>query len=167
MKAESVRICPACGTRNKPKWEYCVKCGESLQDVALGIPAGDTAAAEPEVVQEAGPFPWVALVTSIVLLGGAVYFYKNYQGVEAKPDPGVWTAPTVPPSTAAAATPADIASAIAGRISQRIPRVNAPATRRPPSSGSERPRSGTARWSNTSPRSCMRKDSTPTPRIST
>ena len=103
MKAESVRICPACGTRNKPKWEYCVKCGESLQDVALGIPAGDTAAAEPEVVQEAGPFPWVALVTSIVLLGGAVYFYKNYQGVEAKPDPGVWTAPTVPPSTAAAA----------------------------------------------------------------
>ena len=39
MKAESVRLCPACGTRNKPKWEYCVNCGESLQDVALGIPA--------------------------------------------------------------------------------------------------------------------------------
>lgn len=104
MKAESVRICPACGTRNKPKWEYCVKCGESLQDIALGIPAADAAAAaEPEAIEEAGPFPWVALVASVVLLAAAVYFYKNYQGVEPKPDPGVWTAPTVPPSTAAAA----------------------------------------------------------------
>ena len=103
MKADSVRICPACGTRNKPKWEYCVNCGESLQDVALGIPAGEAAAAEPEIVEEAGPFPWVALVASMVLLGAGIYFYKNYRGVEQKPEPGVWTAPTVPPSTAAAA----------------------------------------------------------------
>lgn len=106
MKAESVRICPACGTRNKPKWEYCVNCGESLQDVALGIPSGDTAAAavaEAETVQPAGPFPWVALVASIVLLAAAVYFYRNYEGTSERPDSAIWTAPTVPPSTQAAA----------------------------------------------------------------
>ena len=103
MKDESVRICPSCGTRNKPKWEYCVKCGESLQDVALGIPAAETVVAEPETVEATGPFPWVALIASVVLLAAAVYFYKNYKGVEPKPQAGVWTAPTVPPSTAAAA----------------------------------------------------------------
>jgi tetratricopeptide (TPR) repeat protein len=105
MKAESVRICPACGTRNKPKWEFCVKCGESLQDVPLGIPAaeGAGAAAEAEAVEAAGPFPWLALGVSIVLIGAAVYFYRNYRGAEAGPAPGIWTAPTVPPSTEAAA----------------------------------------------------------------
>jgi len=104
MKAESVRVCPACGTRNKPKWDYCVNCGESLQDVALGIPAAETAAAaEPEALEEAGPFPWLALGASIVLLAAAVYFYRNYRGVPESPAPGIWTAPTVPPSTQAAA----------------------------------------------------------------
>jgi tetratricopeptide (TPR) repeat protein len=106
MKAESVRLCPACGTRNKPKWDYCVNCGESLQDVALGIPAAETAevaAAEPEGVREAGPFPWLALGASVILLAGAVYFYRNYRGVPESPTPGIWTAPTVPPSTQAAA----------------------------------------------------------------
>jgi tetratricopeptide (TPR) repeat protein len=107
MKADSVRICPACGTRNKPKWEYCVKCGESLQDIPLGIPAdGATAAAEAdtEVVSEAGPFPWVALVASAVLIAAAIYFFRTYRGDEGRPDPGAWTAPTVPPTRPAAAT---------------------------------------------------------------
>jgi tetratricopeptide (TPR) repeat protein len=106
MKADSVRICPACGARNKPKWEFCVKCGESLQDVALGVPAagGSTAAvADTEFVQEAGPFPWVALAASVALLAAAVYFYRNYSGVGETPNPGIWTAPTIPPSTPAAA----------------------------------------------------------------
>src|SRR5688572_6344591 len=106
MKAESVRICPACGARNKPKWDFCVKCGESLQDVPLGVPADEGAAAavaQPEFVEEAGPFPWLALAASAVLLVAAIYFYRNYEGSEQAPNPGIWTAPTIPPSTPAAA----------------------------------------------------------------
>jgi tetratricopeptide (TPR) repeat protein len=106
MKADSVRVCPACGTKNKPKWEYCVNCGESLQDVAIGIPSAEATtvtAAEAERVEEAGPFPWVAVAASIVLLAAGIYFYKNYRGGEQKIDPGVWAVPTLPPSTQAAA----------------------------------------------------------------
>jgi len=36
------RVCPACGTRNKPKWDFCARCGESLQ----GVPLGEVAPAE-------------------------------------------------------------------------------------------------------------------------
>jgi len=106
MKAESVRICPVCGSRNKPKWEYCVKCGESLQDVPLGIPAAEgeaAAAADVEAVEEAGAFPWLALGASVVLLVAAVYFYRNYHGSEETANPSLWTAPTLPPTTQAAA----------------------------------------------------------------
>jgi predicted Zn-dependent protease len=31
----SAIICPACQARNRPKWEYCVRCGESLDGVAV------------------------------------------------------------------------------------------------------------------------------------
>lgn len=104
MTDESVRICPACGTRNKPKWEFCVKCGESLQDVSLGVPAPEAeAAAEVEAIEGAGPFPWLAVAGSALLLAAAVYFYRNYRGVEQAANPAVWTAPTLPPATQAAA----------------------------------------------------------------
>src|SRR5262245_25954235 len=41
MAKEQSKVFPACGTRNKAKWECCAKCGESLQKVS----AQDSAAA--------------------------------------------------------------------------------------------------------------------------
>jgi Flp pilus assembly protein TadD len=37
MKPGEVRVCPSCGTRNKPKWDYCVSCGEALEGVPMGF----------------------------------------------------------------------------------------------------------------------------------
>jgi predicted Zn-dependent protease len=31
----SAVICPSCQTRNRPTWEYCARCGESLEKVAI------------------------------------------------------------------------------------------------------------------------------------
>ena len=30
-RADDALLCPACGARNKAKWEFCARCGESLQ----------------------------------------------------------------------------------------------------------------------------------------
>jgi tetratricopeptide (TPR) repeat protein len=32
-------LCPACGSRNKPKWEFCARCGESLASAEKQKPA--------------------------------------------------------------------------------------------------------------------------------
>jgi tetratricopeptide (TPR) repeat protein len=40
-------ICPACGSRNKPKWELCARCGESLASAAQQKPAPTVRAAAP------------------------------------------------------------------------------------------------------------------------
>ena len=34
MAEQDLKLCPACETRNKVTWEFCVKCGESLGEVA-------------------------------------------------------------------------------------------------------------------------------------
>ena len=34
------KICPHCGTRNKPQWEFCAGCGESMVDVTQTIVGG-------------------------------------------------------------------------------------------------------------------------------
>ena len=61
------RMCAACGTRNNPKWEFCVRCGEALD------PGSDqefeVAEAEPEeVVPITTGFPW----RTVLLLAAAV-----------------------------------------------------------------------------------------------
>jgi len=45
-KKEQSKTCPACGTRNKAKWDFCVRCGESLQ----GVEPSEDAAPKPTVV---------------------------------------------------------------------------------------------------------------------
>src|SRR5262245_54663013 len=77
MKAGDVRICPTCGTRNKPKWEFCVSCGEPLQDVSVTQPMlPPVASAAPTVVVEAlpraGPSPF-GLLVGLALAAGAGY----------------------------------------------------------------------------------------------
>ncbi len=42
MAASDALVCPACGARNKPKWEFCVRCGESLQGAETAAPLAKT-----------------------------------------------------------------------------------------------------------------------------
>ena len=71
MKAGEVRICPSCQTRNKAKWEFCVRCGESLQGVRLGEGAAGAAPAAVEAETDGVPFPWISVVGALLALVGA------------------------------------------------------------------------------------------------
>jgi len=41
----SAIICPACQARNRPQWDYCVRCGELLERVAITVPGAQGATA--------------------------------------------------------------------------------------------------------------------------
>jgi predicted Zn-dependent protease len=96
-------LCPSCGTRNKPKWELCVRCGESL---AGALPAPDSVGGKTTaMVSDAGlaePSPWNAVLAVLALgafvgVGAAATKYVYRAGPAAVPDPTALTIPTQPP----------------------------------------------------------------------
>src|SRR5688572_23646940 len=111
-KASDFRICPACQTRNKAKWDFCARCGESLQNVPLGMPE-PAAGAEPIAVREApGDFSLSGVLTALVAVaafGVAAYFLARPPVAPENPDPEIFTMPTMPPAapSTAAGGPAD------------------------------------------------------------
>ena len=48
--AQDLKVCPVCETRNKITWDFCVKCGESLAEVAAGVADAEVAPAGGEGV---------------------------------------------------------------------------------------------------------------------
>jgi tetratricopeptide (TPR) repeat protein len=79
-KAEAFRVCPKCGTRNKGKWEFCVRCGESLQDVTVASSSPSTPAkAKIQVgpASEASPVGALALAVLFVgALAGGIWWWR-------------------------------------------------------------------------------------------
>lgn len=87
--AADFRVCPACGTRNKLKWEFCVKCGESLQEVQ----AERAVAAAREVAAEGPGFNWGGALGTLLALGIAAYVGLNFRPEPAKADPDLFANP--------------------------------------------------------------------------
>jgi Flp pilus assembly protein TadD len=85
------RICPACGTRNRLKWEFCVKCGESLQEVATGAQAAAAAAA---AVPDVGAFDWKGALITVAALGAAIVVGLRFRPEPAAVDPAIFASPT-------------------------------------------------------------------------
>jgi predicted Zn-dependent protease len=95
-------ICPACQARNRPKWEYCARCGESLEAAVA-----DDAGALPSAKQPAGDFSSLYLAAIVaILVGTPVLACRDLARGPAPPaaTPGVFTfggSPTpVPPAVA-------------------------------------------------------------------
>jgi predicted Zn-dependent protease len=67
MPTAGFRTCASCGTRNKPNWEFCVRCGEPLEAAAPALDfEDDTAAAEPTPVDtDRSGFPWRSVLTLV------------------------------------------------------------------------------------------------------
>jgi predicted Zn-dependent protease len=99
MSSAAFRVCPACGSRSKLKWEYCAKCGESLQDVAPGDGAGPTPTpVRAETTGEPSGFRIPAsLLVGVAALGVAVYAYSQ-RDASRDVEPAIFTIPTLPPT---------------------------------------------------------------------
>jgi tetratricopeptide (TPR) repeat protein len=111
MKPGDVRICPSCQARNKPKWEFCVKCGEALDDVPVassGPGAGKASVRVKAMPREEvrGGVPWLALV-GLVGMGAAVWFgLQAARSPERRTEGSAASAPpllNLPPATGAPA----------------------------------------------------------------
>ena len=98
MKDNDLRVCPSCGGRNKAKWDFCARCGESLAEVPVGAPETTVAQAEP-VVDMDEPFPWRGLLGTAIAIGAAVAFWNFKPG--PPPGPGLFAVPRDAPSSVA------------------------------------------------------------------
>jgi tetratricopeptide (TPR) repeat protein len=90
--ASNFRTCPQCSTRNRLDKEFCVKCGESLENVKAGtIDAPGAKKAKPGFkVSEEGEeaqSPLVPLVFVILTLGVAFAAWRTIQSADAAPPP--------------------------------------------------------------------------------
>jgi Flp pilus assembly protein TadD len=97
MRATDLRVCPECGTQNKAKWEFCVRCGESLQDVPLGT--GDASSQEDVTPGEGPGMPrgQVLLVAALALaLIAAWKGWLPHSPEAQRIDPALFAGPTVP-----------------------------------------------------------------------
>lgn len=69
MKGSEARLCPSCGARNRPQWEFCARCGEAL-DKAL--PAAPAAPEAPAAASGRAPsprgLPWGALAITLLAI---------------------------------------------------------------------------------------------------
>jgi Flp pilus assembly protein TadD len=117
MKAVDAKVCPSCGARNKPSWEFCVGCGESLLDVtvvsaseakALAEMAGTAAtdvAAKPSAPTPPSEIPWGTIIAIPVGLVLAVALYRSVNVETPRPAPEVFGAPPAPKTSFAVAQP--------------------------------------------------------------
>ena len=94
------RVCPACGTRNKPKWEFCARCGDSLQGVPLGDPAPLPDEPDAEQTVSSAAFPWLTGVGLLAFgaLAVGMTMRSEKRSSADRPNPHIFTLPTLPPS---------------------------------------------------------------------
>lgn len=92
-------VCPACGSLNNPKWEFCARCGESIQ--AGAAEASAKSQAKPAPSRTAAPsfsMPWGLLAGVLALGAVGVYFAKTGGKLpEQRTDPSLFMIGTTPP----------------------------------------------------------------------
>lgn len=93
MKAKQAVVCPKCGARNRPTWEFCARCNESLEGAQVaegpGRPEPEDGEARPSSLPASGIA--VAGVLAIVLLGVAAWRYASQAPPPERPDPSLFT----------------------------------------------------------------------------
>ena len=134
MAGEAV-LCPSCGTRNRPDWEFCARCEESLEGALPAADAADEvtddATAEVktlkvelsafEVSSLTGSSVLVVAVLALGVLGFAAYRHVTTTPPPKGPNPELFTLatrpvelPKPPPSTEAGVSDFDAGRRLLG-----------------------------------------------------
>lgn len=105
-------LCPSCGTRNRPDWEFCARCDESLEgaepvaDDTLPTQKSPTLSVELSPHDEgsalSGSSVLVVAVLAFGVLGIAAYRHISTNPPPEGPDPDLFTVATRPPEPAKA-----------------------------------------------------------------
>jgi tetratricopeptide (TPR) repeat protein len=94
MKTGDFVVCPACGTRNKTSWEYCVRCGESLEGAATSAPARPPAA--PVQESDGAWKTWAGTVALIAVAVGGFLYIRQANATSPVAERSPLTIPTLP-----------------------------------------------------------------------
>jgi tetratricopeptide (TPR) repeat protein len=104
-RAEDAVSCPSCGARNKAKWEFCARCGESLASAPAAVADTDKKSRKPNIevhaAEQVSPWNGVwATVFLLLFLGTALAAVRiaRTEGPAPLPDPAAFTFPTQPPA---------------------------------------------------------------------
>src|SRR5512134_2421800 len=100
MKGTKAVLCPNCGALNRPTWEFCARCSESLE----GAPSVDesvgpaTAAEDDAGASAAAPANTIALagVLALVIVGAAAWRTLAAAPPAGAPDPSIFRIGTQP-----------------------------------------------------------------------
>src|ERR1044071_8027715 len=98
MASDSV-ACPACGARNRTKWEFCARCGEALQTAAkTAAPAraSKTATAAEPRPSDAGVWASIGLIGVLVAVG--IYYGMRVHLPATAVTPNLLGGPPSPPA---------------------------------------------------------------------
>src|SRR5258708_29726115 len=101
VRSGDALICPACQTRNRASWEFCVRCGESLQGVTLSMVSlpglGDDAEPLAELEGTSGGGGVVVLgFPALAALSGAACLDVPGGPAPQHPSPALFTPATLP-----------------------------------------------------------------------
>lgn len=101
MNARQALVCPACGVRNRPTWEFCAQCGESLDGATLTTEREEEGADVTTAAPVSGVSSTVVLAVTLIAVGifaVLAWRYAKDAPPPPRPDPAMFTIATLPPA---------------------------------------------------------------------
>ncbi len=101
MKGTKAVVCPGCGALNRPTWEFCARCNESLEKAAaVEESVGPATAAESDASASTAPANTIALagLLAIVLVAAAAWKTLARDTAPAAPSTSIFTMGSAPPA---------------------------------------------------------------------
>lgn len=100
MKGTKAVVCPKCGALNRPTWEFCARCNESLEGAtSVEESLGPATADETDAPVSSAPANTIALagLLALVIVGAAAWKTLASSPPSGAPDPSIFTIGTQPP----------------------------------------------------------------------